>query len=800
MPRHIRCPKCKSEGAVPEGYEKKCIRCPNPACRHACEITSGGEPAAGSEVDTLADAEVRAGPGTDAVPRPRSASPPAQPREPDAGKRPGHGAGSPPGSLPESHDARRRIRWAAATIGGLALATVVVGLGALAMGQDSGNRTHRELEKSARIEDGPRPLPGSAPADTKLAPDLRMAGPVVKNEPPISGVAGGGMAKGEPVGDKPAEDGLAAGSPLTSARADQPPPTSRRPTGDRATAPDVTTEPTSPEPGAAKAEADRVLRSRGLRRNGLVYVLDKEDNVQNLRKRMAVTEREVWRAKAQMAVREKELAQIQATLSNLRQRQRALIDADAMPVPAPAPDKLADPNATQADRTSAQQQREQAGQQQQEAPYDRRQERLFRESRIDQLQSTLVQTQFDYNRLCMFIMTKQDALSRGQADLDMLIGQIRKDYQDLWDDREVRAALSTVNRYSSRTHALGPIEKYQANVQRMAAEVLVAGGYIMIKNGVLVLGADADRQKAKSLEKSIRMELAVTLSRYQGLQGEAVLRMKREADLAAQEARTAADLVAATGPGKPKLAAQFDRLRADHVKFREGQADGVKVLKEVAREVATKRGGFVESVGILGKAVDASNQKRKEVGGNIDMTKALIIYKDGAGRRIKLLPPSFDPDLEKARKAIRVEEVTLVPDRTVLWVAATVNGVQGLKLVLDPSVETVRVAERFAVSVGIVSAREETPVIVSVTMPDGQAIRARRATLKSVQIADFTVHDVACLVLLDGFDAPPVLGASFLDNYVVNIDAEAYKLTLTQVNVPPHVSSQAGSDAGKTNR
>jgi len=134
----------------------------------------------------------------------------------------------------------------------------------------------------------------------------------------------------------------------------------------------------------------------------------------------------------------------------------------------------------------------------------------------------------------------------------------------------------------------------------------------------------------------------------------------------------------------------------------------------------------------------------------------------------------------------------------VLWVAATVNGVQGLKLVLDPSVETVRVAERFAVSVGLVSAQEETPVIVSVTMPDGQAIRARRATLKSVQVADFTAHDVACLVLLDGFDAPPVLGASFLDNYVVNIDADANKLTLTQVNVPPHAPSRAKKPQQKT--
>ena len=81
-------------------------------------------------------------------------------------------------------------------------------------------------------------------------------------------------------------------------------------------------------------------------------------------------------------------------------------------------------------------------------------------------------------------------------------------------------------------------------------------------------------------------------------------------------------------------------------------------------------------------------------------------------------------------------------------------------------------------------------MIVSVTMPDGQVSRARRATLKSVQVANFTAHDVTCLVLLDGYDAPPVLGASFLDNYLVKIDTDANTLTLTRVDVPPRAPAR----------
>ena len=54
MPRQIMCPRCKAEGAVPEGYETQRIRCPNPACRHVFEITPGSEPAAESDVYALA--------------------------------------------------------------------------------------------------------------------------------------------------------------------------------------------------------------------------------------------------------------------------------------------------------------------------------------------------------------------------------------------------------------------------------------------------------------------------------------------------------------------------------------------------------------------------------------------------------------------------------------------------------------------------------------------------------------------------------------------------------------------------
>ena len=787
MPRHIRCPECKTEGVLPGGYEKTRIRCPNPNCRHIFEITPGSGASAESETYSLAGADIPVDTVGDTGPRPAPALLPAKPEAADARDQPDRDAGSPAGSPPVPA-ARRRTRWAAATAGGLALTTVVVGIGAFAIRQNSGSGIHREAEKSARVEDSPRSLPGGAQAEPEPAPEPQVA----EDEPTTREVAGGDMAKGEPVGDTPKEDERAAGSALADARADQPPPAGHLPTEPQAPSPEVSSETTPPSPEAAKAEADRVLRSRGLRQKGLVYVLDKEDKVQELMNDMVIKFRNVQDAMARMRVLETEGNRIRANFFELQQQKQAIDDADVRPIPDPTPNRPADPNANQAERMRAQQQQEQererARQRHREEAHHRQ---LLRSTLVDamtRLQLAFTNTESEYNRLGTFVVSERNDLSRGQADLNALFGQIQKDYEDLRNDPEVKDALKTLNRDTRRPLALGPIENYKANVQRMAAGLLAEKGFQRKQGGGLILGADADLQAARSLVKSTRMDLAVALHRSQGLQDGIASRRKREADLAAREARTAAALVDAAEPEKATLTAELDRVRADLAKLREEQADGEKSLKEVTQGVAAKRESFVESVGLLEKAVDASRQKREEVGGDREVEAALKRFKSKITLTLKgnsARRPKSDPDLEEAKKVIQVEEVALVPDRTAPWVTATVNGVQGLRLVLDPSVEAVRVAERFATKVGLVPGPEETPVIVPVPMPDGQVIRARRATLISVQVGNFTAHDVPCLVLLDGYDAPPVLGAGFLDNYLVKIDTDANKLMLTRVNVPP---------------
>ena len=432
--------------------------------------------------------------------------------------------------------------------------------------------------------------------------------------------------------------------------------------------------------------ADRVLRSRGLRRNGLVYVLDKEDKVRELMNTMSLQFRNIQDAMARGGVHGEGGRPDPATYFELQQQVNALDEEDRRPIPDPARNRPDDPNAERG--------RELARQRHEQAAHQRHQVRLNLVDRMSQLQLAFAKTQSDYNSLGTFFVSERNALLRGQADLNAPFGQIQKDYEDLKKDPEVTAALLALNPRFRRLLALGPIENYKANLQGMAAGVLAEKGFQRKKGGGLILGADADLQAARSLVKTTRMDLAVALHRSQGLRDEAAARRKREADLAARESGewppTSSPRPSRKRPNSPKNSIA---LHADLAKLREEQADGEKALKDMAQDLGAKRESFVESVEILGKAVDASRQKREEVGGDREVAVALNHLKDKIGSLAEVRParqPQSDPDLEDARKAIQVGEIALVPDRTALWVTATVNGVPGLKLVLDPSVEAVR--------------------------------------------------------------------------------------------------------------
>ena len=485
---------------------------------------------------------------------------------------------------------------------------------------------------------------------------------------------------------------------------------------------------------------------------------------------------------------EQTAGQIQTTIAGLMQQQQNLVAAETIAAatgPAPITNtKPPDPKETQAERERdrvAQEQLQQSQINQRAAESSNRRQMAYAlEVQISQFQSGLMQTQVSYNRLGGFVMSRQSTLRQGQLELERMARDARQSYQELGQDSQVMNALTTLNRGSAQKYALGPIDDYAANVRRWAGAVLGHAGFQGDRRGGLGLKADADLKTATNLLKTVRADLAKALARQLELRHEAEFRSTK---IAAVSALLAGSPAPASTKARP-AAAQLERARADLARLRKEEAEGEKKIKAADHDVSTTRETFVQARDILQMAFDASQKKRQEVQGNKDLDGALDALKKKRFRP-KDRQPAPPAELVNAQKAIQQEEIALVVDRTASWVTVTVNGKPDLKFVFDPTADTVRISERFASTIGL-STADATHPVVTVTMPDGGTIRARRARLQTVALGKLTARNVECHVMLDEYDAPPVLGASYFDQYVIKVDTDSNRLTLTQVTVAPH--------------
>lgn len=228
------------------------------------------------------------------------------------------------------------------------------------------------------------------------------------------------------------------------------------------------------------------------------------------------------------------------------------------------------------------------------------------------------------------------------------------------------------------------------------------------------------------------------------------------------------------------------------------EAEVAKGHDALAAEVAAKRGVYVQSVLAFRKVFDEAQKKRQAISGDVDIQTAIADLKKLANKKTAIRPAA-DPlrkYLEEVEKTIQTVEVPLEIDKSVLWVVAGLNGQAGKPFVVDPGVATVRLSTPLAAQVGAVPTAGDLAVEVPTGDAGKETSTARRSTLKTVAIGPLTAHDVECLVMPGNDDDPPVLGASFLNQFVYRIDAETGKLVLSQVQVKPIAASS--SNVGRT--
>jgi clan AA aspartic protease (TIGR02281 family) len=331
-----------------------------------------------------------------------------------------------------------------------------------------------------------------------------------------------------------------------------------------------------------------------------------------------------------------------------------------------------------------------------------------------------------------------------RKDVQVRAIDLRQQYERLAKDDEVLAALNELNKDATPESrvALGPREKYHENLAKMTDRLLQNEGVLKDPGGnyrFAMIGAVANNAlKAES-------ELKEALKHQKELQSDVDSR-RRQLAVAVREKKYA------------KITAlEKDTSRAEDA------------LKAMGPDVAVKRDVYVQRVAALRKAVDEAGRKAA------DLQKQHQVSIGGINRGILQY-------LGRAETSIASRDFVLEPDKTIFWIKAVVNGrKEPTRMVFDPDVELIRMSAESAATLGIKT--EGVGTLEDVTLDNGRKVAARRVHIKLVKVGHCIAENVECLVIPEGFDSAPILGASFLNRFSYRFDPDAEKLTLTRVDV-----------------
>lgn len=115
-------------------------------------------------------------------------------------------------------------------------------------------------------------------------------------------------------------------------------------------------------------------------------------------------------------------------------------------------------------------------------------------------------------------------------------------------------------------------------------------------------------------------------------------------------------------------------------------------------------------------------------------------------------------------------------------VEAWLNNLVKVNLIVDTGASLVILSQEIIDKLGLDLKDEGSPMLV--TLADGRKVKAKSVILKSVKVGEAEVKNVQAAVLEDKevTDEDGLLGMSFLENFLVNIDVKANRLVLQNFN------------------
>jgi hypothetical protein len=345
-----------------------------------------------------------------------------------------------------------------------------------------------------------------------------------------------------------------------------------------------------------------------------------------------------------------------------------------------------------------------------------------------------------------------------------LLGQ----YDQMAADPQVKAALRELNKGREVKYAVGPPPAYESRIVTMAAEMLHDKGLRINKNHS-TFSPIFDDDMARGLADAVKLR-----DKSQAIEKSAARAEARLASLSHEK-----NPRATTSPGNAK-GTRVEGPRAD---------DPARQLSEAA----TLRANFVKLVSDWRRRADEAEPRRKVLADDPEVKEALADLDHNRTPKQKhkvLLGRKFEDNLKllaSLEGSIVSRSVALEPDRDRLWVEASLDDSSPRKMVVDPKVPIVRLSSRTASSLKL---KIDGAPTAEVKGDDGQTLLALRTTLKTLRVGESVANDVACLVMPETYgDAPSILGGTFLNHFVVELDSVGGKLSLTQVSPPPSKGS-----------
>ena len=202
----------------------------------------------------------------------------------------------------------------------------------------------------------------------------------------------------------------------------------------------------------------------------------------------------------------------------------------------------------------------------------------------------------------------------------------------------------------------------------------------------------------------------------------------------------------------------------------------------------------------LGMKVDKTQDQYKDLNADPDVKHTIETMNQPGKPRMKLGPsPEFVANmaaLKKWRGDVSSDIIEIKNDNNRLVVEVTFNGTLTRDMVLDSGASIVSLTADLAKQLNMVPTEKDQTI--HIVMADGKQVDAKLMTLKSVRVGQFTVVDVECAVLPASLvAAEPLLGMTYLNNFVFKIDPKAKELHLAVIAGNTKVTTVGGGDKKK---